>query len=130
MHMRIAAVIVLLGLLAIAGGTAHSATGRQAGCMVADIRFRRPVTLHLSTTPLTWSVRRDASFLVLDTEGHALTVDENTETWVVDANGTPVHARRFLRDDAPAARWEGSKILDRLAKGSCPQGMGWFVTYK
>jgi hypothetical protein len=130
MHMRATAVIVLLGLLALAGGTAHSATGQRAGCMVANILFRRPVTLHLSTTPLTWSVRCDSSFLLLDTEGHALSVDENTETWVVDANGTPVHARRYLGEDAPAAQWDGSKILDRLAKGSCPQGMGWFVIYK
>ena len=69
--MRATAVIVLLGLLALAGGTAHSATGQRAGCMVANILFRRPVTLHLSTTPLTWSVRCDSSFLLLDTEGHA-----------------------------------------------------------
>ena len=55
-NMRIAAVMVLLSLLAIAGGVAHAAPGQRAGCMVADIQLRRPVTLSLSTTTSTWSV--------------------------------------------------------------------------
>ena len=131
MHMRIAAVIVLLSFLAIAGGAAHAAKGQRAGCMVADIQFgRRPVTLYLSTTSLKWSVRSNSSFLLLDIQGNALTVDEDTETWVLDANGTPMHPRRVLRDDAPAAQWKGSKILDGPAKDSCPQGAGWLVVYK
>jgi hypothetical protein len=128
--MRIAAVIVLLSLLAIAGGAAHAATGQRAGCMVADILLRRPVTLYLSTTTFTWSVRGNSRFVLLSTLGQALTVDEDTETWVVDANGASVHARRPLRDDAPAAQWKGSKILDGLPKDSCPQGVGWLVVYK
>ena len=71
--------------------------------------------------------------MLLDTLGQALTVDEDTETGVVDANGTSVHARRPLRDDAPAAQWKGSKILDGLdglPRDSCPQGLGWLVVYK
>ena len=128
--MRIAAVIALLSLLAIAGGPAHAAKGQRAGCMLANIQFRRPVTLYLSTTSLKWSVRSNSTFLVLDTQGYALTVDEDTETWVLDANGTPMHPRRLLRDDAPAAQWKGSKILDAVAKDSCPQGAGWLVVYK
>jgi hypothetical protein len=128
--MRIAAVIVLLSLLAIAGGAAHAASGQRTGCMVADILLRQPVTLHLSTTTFTWSVRGNTRFVPLDTLGQALTVDEDTETWVVDANGSSVHARRPLRDDGPAAQWKGSKILDVLTKDSCPQGMGWLVVYK
>ena len=128
--MRTAAVIVLLGLLGITQGAAHAAAGQRAGCMVADIMLRRPVTLHVSTTSLTWSVRGNSRFLLLNSLGQALTVDEDTETWVVDANGTPVHARRLLRDDEPAAQWKGSKILDGLEKGSCPQGAGWLVVYK
>jgi hypothetical protein len=130
MHMRIAAVIVLWNLLAIAGGAAQAATGQRAGCMVADIQLRRPVTLYLSTTSFTWSARRNSRFVLLNTDGQAVTVDEDTETWAVDANGTPVHARRPLRDDAPAAQWKGSKILDGLSKDSCPQGAGWLVVYK
>jgi hypothetical protein len=128
--MRIAAMIVLLSLLGIAGGAAHAANGQRAGCMVADILLRRPVTLYLSTTTFTWSVRGNTRFALLDTLGQALTVDEDTETWVVDANGTSVHARRPLRDDAPAAQWKGSKILDAVSKDSCPQGVGWLVVYK
>ena len=126
--MRIAALIVLLSLLAIAGGAAHAAPDQRAGCMVADIRLRRPVTLYLSTTTFKWSVRGNSWFVLLDTLGQALTVDEDTETWVVDANGTSVHARLPLRDDAPAAQWKGSKI--GLPKDSCPQGVGWLVVYK
>jgi hypothetical protein len=129
--MRIAVVIVLLSLLAIAGGPAHAATGQRAGCMVAEILLRRPATLYLSTTTFTWSVRGNSRFALLDTLGHALTVDEDTETWVVDANGTSAHARRPLREDAPAAQWKGSKILDyALSNDSCPQGVGWLVVYK
>ena len=128
--MRIAAVIVLSSLLVIAGSGAHAATDQRAGCMVAEILLRRPVTLYLSTTTFTWSVRGNSRFALLDTLGQALTVDEDTETWVLDANGTPVHARRPLRDDAPAAQWKGSKILDLIPKDSCPQGVGWFVVYK
>lgn len=128
--MRIAAVIVLSSLLVIAGGGAHAATDQRAGCMVAEILLRRPVTLYLSTTTFTWSVRGNSRFALLDTLGQALTVDENAETWVLDANGTPVHARRPLRDDTPAAQWKGSKILDFIPRDSCPQGVGWFVVYK
>jgi hypothetical protein len=128
--MRIAAMIVLLGLLPTAGGDARAATGQRAGCMVADILLRRPVTLYLSTTSSTWSVRGNSRFVLLDTLGHALTVDEDTETWVVDANGTSVHARRPLRDDGPAAQWKGSKILDGISRDSCTQGEGWLVVYK
>ena len=130
MQMRIAAVIILLSLLAIAGGAAHAATGQRAGCMVAEILLRRPVTLYLSTTTFKWSVRGNSRFVLLDTLGQAMTVDEDTETWVVDANGTSVHARRALRDDVPAAQWKGAKILDTLPKDSCPQGTGWLVVYK
>jgi hypothetical protein len=104
--------------------------GQRAGCMVADIQLRRPVTLSLSTTTSTWSVRGNSRFVLLDTLGQALTVDEDTETGVVDANGTSVHARRPLRDDAPAAQWKGSKILDGLPRDSSPQGVGWLVVYK
>ena len=130
MHMRIAAVIVVVSLLAITGGAAQAVTGQRAGCMVADLLLRRPVTLYLSTTTFTWSVRGNSRLVLLDTLGQALTVDEDTETWVVDANGTSVHARRPLRDDAPAAQWKGSKILDIVSKDSCPQGVGWLVVYK
>ncbi len=129
--MRIAAVIVLLSLLAVAEGPARAATGQREGCMVAEILLRRPATLYLSTTTFTWSVRGNSRFVLLDTLGHALTVDEDTETWVVDANGTSAHARRPLREDAPAAQWKGSKIRDyALSNDSCPQGVGWFVVYK
>jgi len=59
--MRIAAAIVLLSLLAIAGGAAGAATGPRAGCMVANMQFgRRPVTLYLSTTSLKCERRTDA----------------------------------------------------------------------
>ncbi len=99
--------------------------------MVAEILLRRPATLYLSTTTFTWSVRGNSRFVLLDTLGHAVTVDEDTETWVVDATGASVHARRPLRDDAPAAQWKGSKILDyAIPNDSCPQGVGWFVVYK
>jgi hypothetical protein len=129
--MRIAAVMVLLSLLAVAGGAAGAATGQRAGCMVANIQFgRRPVTLYLSTTSLKWTVRSNSSFLLLDTQGSTLTVDENTETWVLDANGTPLHPRRPLGNDEPAAQWKGSKILNAVSKDSCPLGMGWLVVYK
>jgi hypothetical protein len=97
---------------------------------VADIELRGPVTLHLSTTPHTWSVRRRSRFLLFDTMGQAVTVDEDTETWVVDDKGRPVHDQRALRDDRPAAQWKGSKILDGLPNGWCPQGVGWLVVYK
>jgi len=130
MHMRIAAVIVLLSLLAIAGGHARAASGQREGCMVAEILLRRPATLYLSTTTYTWSVRGNSRFVPLDSLGHALTVDEDTETWVVDASGTSAHSRRPLRDDAPAAQWKGSKILNYVTNESCPQGVGWFVVYK
>ena len=124
--------MLLLSLLAIIGGAAHAATGQRAGCMVADIRLRKPATLYLSTTTFKWSVRGNTTFVPLDTLGQALTVDEDTETWVTDANGSSVHARRPLRDDAPAAQWKGSKILDGLLlpKDWCPQGVGWLVVYK
>ena len=128
--MRIAAAIALLSLLAITGNAAHAATGQREGCLVADIELRRPVKLYLSTTTFTWSVRGNTRFVPLDTLGHALTVDEDTETWVIDANGTSVHTRRALRDDAPAAQWKGSKILDGIPKDWCPQGVGWLVVYK
>jgi len=126
--MRIAAVIALLTLLAATGGAARAATGLRSGCMVAIIQFgRRPVTLYLSTTPLKWTVRTNSSFLVLDPQGNALTVDENTETWVLDANGTQIHPRRPLGNDAPAAQW---KTLQGGAKDLCPKGLGWVVVYK
>jgi hypothetical protein len=124
------ATIVLLSLLAIGWGAAYAATGQRAGCMVADIELRRPVTLYLSTTSYTWSVRGNTRFVVLDTMGQAFTVDEDTETWVIDRDGASVHSRKPLRDDAPAAQWKGSKILDGLPKDSCPQGVGWLVLYK
>jgi hypothetical protein len=127
--MKIGALLVLSSLLAFAGG-AHAAADQRAGCMVAEILLRRPVTLYLSTTTFTWSVRGNSRFVLLDTLGQALTVDEDTETWVLDANGTPVHSRRPLRDDAPAAQWKASKILDFTPKDSCPQGVGWLVVYK
>ena len=131
MRMRIAAAIVLSSLLAIAGGAAGAATGPRAGCMVANMQFgRRPVTLYLSTTSLKWTVRSNSSFLVLDTQGNTLTVDENTETWVLDANGAPMHPRRPLGIDQPAAQWKGSTILKSVSKDSCPLGMGWVVLYK
>lgn len=128
--MRIAAEIILLSLLAITGGAANAATGQRAGCMVADIELRRGATLHLSTTTFTWSVRGNSKFMLFDTLGQAMTVDEDTETWVVDDKGTMVHPRRPLREDAPAAQWKGSKILDEIPKDWCPQGVGWLVVYK
>jgi hypothetical protein len=128
--MRIAAAIVVLSLLAIAGGVVHAATGQRAGCLVADLELGRPVTLYLSTTTFTWSVRGNTRFVPLDTLGQALTVDEDTETWVIDANGKSAHTRRPLRDDAPAAQWKGGKILDGIPKDWCPQGVGWLVVYK
>lgn len=129
--MRIAAVIVLSILLTAGGGAAHAAIGQRSGCMVANIKFgRRPVTLFISTTSLKWTVRSNSSFLLLDTQGNTLTVDENTETWVLDANGTPLHHRIPLRDDQPAAQWKGDKILKGLSKDACPQGGGWVVVYK
>ena len=128
--MRIAAAIILLSLLAITGGAANAATGQRAGCMVADIELRRAATLHLSTTTFTWSVRGNSKFMLFDTVGQAMTVDEDTETWVVDDKGALVHSRRPLRDDAPAARWKGAKILDEIPKDWCPQGVGWLVVYK
>ncbi len=128
--MRIAAATVLLGLLALISGTAHAAAGQRAGCLVADIAFRGPVTLHLSTTSFTWSVRGRSRFVLWDTLGQAFTVDEDTETWVIDGDGKPVHAKRALGDDTPAAQWKGAKILDGLPKGSCPQGVGWLVAYR
>ena len=71
--------IVLLGLLAIAGGAAHAAPGQRPGCMVAEILLRRPVTMYLSTTTFTWSVRGNSRFVLLDTLGQASTVDEDAE---------------------------------------------------
>ena len=128
--MRIAAEIILLSLLAITGGAANAATGQRAGCMVADIELRRAATLHLSTTTFTWSVKGNSKFMLFDTLGQAMTVDEDTETWVVDDKGALVHSRRPLRDDEPAAQWKGSKILAEIPKDWCPQGVGWLVVYK
>jgi hypothetical protein len=128
--MRIPAAALALSLMACVGGTAHAAPGQRAGCLFADIEFRRPVTLHLSTTSATWSVKGRSSFVLFDSLGQPLTVDEDTETWVTDANGASVHQRLPLRDDTRAARWKGSKILDDVSKESCQQGVGWFVVYK
>jgi hypothetical protein len=129
--MRIVVAIVLLSLLVIAGGAAGAATGQQPGCMVAKFQFgRRPVTLYLSTTSLKWTVRSNSSFLLLDTQGNTLTVDENTETWVLDANGAQLHPRRPLGSDEPAAQWKGSTILKSVSKDACPLGTGWLVVYK
>ena len=122
--------MVLLSLLALTAGVARAAPHEREGCLVADLRYRKAVTLHLSTTPLTWSVRGRAQFPVLNNLGQGVTVDEDTETWVTDANGTMIHARRPLRDDTPAAQWKGKKILEGLPPDSCPQGVGWLVVYK
>ena len=128
--MRIASAIIVLSLVVIAGGGVRGATGQRTGCLVADFEFRRPVTLYLSTTTFKWSVRGNSKMVPFDTLGQAVTVDEDTETWVIDANGTTVHTRRPLRDDAPAAQWKASKVLAEIPKEWCPQGVGWLVVYK
>ena len=127
---RIVAVIALMNLLPIVGVPAHAATGQRAGCLVATLLFRKPATLHMSTRSSTWSVKGNSKFVVLDGIGQPVTVDEDTETWVLDAAGAVIHPRRPLRDDAPAARWKGKKIFDDISVDSCPQGVGWLVVYK